>query len=54
MTECVESELKSLYAEATNSAFGGKSSGQVHGVALAAVGLLARRESARARISISF
>ena len=44
MTECVESELKSLYAEATDSAFGGKTSGQVTGIALAAVGSLARRE----------
>jgi [protein-PII] uridylyltransferase len=44
MSESVESGLKSLYAEATNSAFGGKTSGQVPGVALAAVGSLARRE----------
>ena len=44
MTECVESELKTLYAEATNSAFGRRAGGQVSGVALAAVGSLARRE----------
>jgi [protein-PII] uridylyltransferase len=44
MTESVESGLKSLYAEATNAAFGGKTNGQVPGVALAAVGSLARRE----------
>ena len=40
MTECVESELRPLYAEATKSTFGGPA----RGVALAVVGSLARRD----------